>query len=103
MRTLQAWIKAHPGINVLAFEANYYKSFGFGINEIVCGFCLASHYFEEKEPETCRFCRSPIRDTHVISDLPDITNRIYTLTSFAVEPPPKNNPGLFVVKRKAEV
>jgi hypothetical protein len=98
MNTLQAWIKAHPGINVLAFEANYSKSFGFGSTEIVCGFCLASHYFEEEEPEICRFCRAPIRETAVISDLPEIVHRKYVLSA---HPTPANaRPRLTVVSRK---
>jgi hypothetical protein len=77
MKTLQSWINAHPGVNVLAFEGNSGKSFGFGVSEEVCGFCLASHYFDERPPGTCRFCRAPLRETHVISDLPSIKNRIY--------------------------
>jgi|SRR5215472_8734807 len=77
MNTLHAWIKAHPGVNVLAFESNYDKSFGFGEWEEVCGFCLASHYFDEEPPEFCKFCRAPLRETNIISDLPEIANRIY--------------------------
>jgi hypothetical protein len=30
MKTLAAWIKANPGVNVLMFERNFQKSFGFG-------------------------------------------------------------------------
>jgi len=77
MKTLHAWIKAHPGVNVLAFERNYDKSFGFGEREDVCGFCLASHYFDAEPPESCKFCRAPLRETNVISDLPEIGDRIY--------------------------
>jgi len=77
MKTLQAWIKAHPGVNVLAFERNYDKSFGFGGWEDVCGFCLASYYFDAEPPESCKFCRAPLRETNVISDLPEITSRVY--------------------------
>jgi hypothetical protein len=77
MSTMQAWINAHPGVNVLAFERNCDKSFGFGEWEEVCGFCLASHYFDGEPPECCRFCRAPLRETCVVSDLPEIKNRIY--------------------------
>jgi hypothetical protein len=83
MRTLQAWINAHPGVNVLAFERNSNKSFGFGSEEEVCGFCLASHYFDGEPPEKCKFCRSPLQETRVISDLPEIKNRIYKIEWFA--------------------
>jgi len=101
MNTLQAWIKAHPGINVLAFESNHNKSFGFGSNEIVCGFCLASHFFEEDEPEKCRFCRAPIRETAVISDLPEITGRKYRLSVF-LACQSQNKPLPFVIYRRGE-
>ena len=67
MQTLGAWKAAHPGVNVLAFEANSDRTFGFGHNEEVCGFCLASHYFEDEPPRLCNFCRAPLRETHVIS------------------------------------
>jgi hypothetical protein len=77
MKTLHAWIKTHPGVSVLAFERNSDKSFGFGEREEVCGFCLASHYFDGEPPEFCKFCRAPLRETHMISDLPEITNRVY--------------------------
>lgn len=79
MNTVGAWIKAHPGVNVLAFERNYGKSFGFGSMEEVCGFCLASHYFDREPPELCRFCRAPIRESHLISDLPEVVSVIYRL------------------------
>ena len=77
MRTLQSRINANPGINVLAFERNASKSYGFGEGEEVCGFCLASHYFDEEPPEFCKFCRAPLRKTHAISDLPSIRDRVY--------------------------
>ena len=77
MNTLQAWVKAHPGVNVLALERNADKSFGFGDYEEVCGFCLASHYFGREPPEFCKFCRAPLRETQVISDLPSVRNRIF--------------------------
>jgi hypothetical protein len=77
MNTLQAWIKAHPGLNALAFERNSDKSFGFGSWEEVCGFCLASHYFCSEPPKVCKFCRAPLREAHAISDLPEITSRIH--------------------------
>jgi hypothetical protein len=99
MKTLAAWINAHPGINVLAFERNHHKSFGFGEYEEVCGFCLGSHYFEEEPPEFCRFCRAPLQDTHAISNLPEITNRLYNLGSFlgASSEPKRNLP--FIVRQ----
>jgi len=83
MNTVAAWIRAHPGVNVLAFERNSDKSFGFGSTEEVCGFCLASHYFEGEPPRTCTFCRAPIRESHLISELPEVTNRIYVLAPYA--------------------
>jgi hypothetical protein len=77
VKTVAAWIKEHPGINALAFESNSDKSFGFGEREEVCGFCLASHYFDEEPPQFCKFCRVPLRDTHIISGLPEVANRVY--------------------------
>ena len=77
VKTVAAWITKHPGINALAFEGNSDKSFGFGEWEEVCGFCLASHYFNRKAPEFCQFCRAQLRETRVISDLPLVTSRIY--------------------------
>jgi hypothetical protein len=98
MRTLNAWIKAHPGVNVLAFERNSGKSFGFGEWEEVCGFCLASLYFDGVPPESCKFCRAPLRDAYVISDLPDIRSRVYESAWFSI--PPKEKPRLFVVLKR---
>ena len=86
MNTVAAWIKEHPGVNALAFEANSDKSFGFGEREEVCGFCLASHYFEDKLTDSCKFCRAPLRDTHVISDLPEVTSRVYDFSWLVVVP-----------------
>ena len=54
MTTLARWIKEHPGVNALDFERNYRKSFNFGRFEELCGFCLASHYFEGEPPIRCR-------------------------------------------------
>jgi len=102
MKTLQAWISAHPGINVLAFELNSDKSFGFGEGEEVCGFCLASHYFDGEPPEFCRFCRAPLRETFVISDLPEITSMVYNflgLVSDLCEPDRKLP---FIVRKPRE-
>jgi hypothetical protein len=79
MKTVAEWLKRHPGVNVLAFERHCDKSFGFGAWEEVCGFCLASHYFDGGPPEFCKFCRAPLRETHVSSDLPEITSRTYRL------------------------
>jgi len=86
VKTLRKWIEAHPGIDVLAFERNHHKSFGFGEQEEVCGFCLASHYFEGEPPKVCRFCRAPLGDTHVISDLLEIATRVYNLNWFSIIP-----------------
>jgi len=55
MNTVGVWIKGHPGVNALSFERNSDKSFGFGEWEEVCGFCLASHYFEGEPSEFCKF------------------------------------------------
>jgi len=92
MNTLAAWIKEHPGVNVLVFERKYGKSFGFGRFEEVCGFCLASHFFDREPPVTCRFCRAPLQETHVISNLPEVTNRVYRVGQFfdvSIQPMPK--------------
>jgi len=80
MNTVSEWVKAHSGVRIAAFERNWNKSFGFGTWEDVCGFCLASHYFNERPPKHCRFCQAPLRETHVISDLPEVTKRIYKFT-----------------------
>jgi hypothetical protein len=85
MRTVTAWKTAHPNVNILAFEANFDKAFGLGRFEEVCGFCLASHYFNEGPPIVCHFCRAPLREASLISDFPEIVNRIY----FQPLPPPK--------------
>ena len=100
MKTLAAWIKANPGVNVLAFERNHTKSFGFGELEEVCGFCLASHYFDCEPPERCKFCRALFRESHLISDLPELLNRVYKLGELGLRPPepPKKRP--FVVWRR---
>jgi hypothetical protein len=102
MNTLHAWTKAHPGVNVLAFERNMDKSFGFGKWEEVCGFCLASHYFDGKPPELCKFCRAPLRETHIISDLPEITNRIYNFGWLFVEPGVEDRKLPFIVRKDSE-
>ena len=102
MNTLTAWIKDHPGVNVLVFEANYDKSFGFGQFEEVCGFCLASHYFENDPPKNCKFCRAPIRETDIISDLPDIRSRVYRLGSPHLQPATIARKLPFVVKQKTK-
>jgi len=86
MKTLAAWIKANPGVNVLAFERNAKESFGFGQSEEVCGFCLASHYFDGKPPERCTFCRASFRESHLISDLPELLNRAYSLERTSSRP-----------------
>ena len=80
-KTLSQRKQAHPRVNVLAFQANYNKSFGFGNNEVVCGYCLASHYFDEREPEFCAFCRAPIRRTQTIADLPEVVNEVFWLSA----------------------
>lgn len=100
MRTLQRWISEHPHLNVLAFEGNYDKEFGFGTLEEVCGFCLASHYFDGEAPKICHFCRAPIRETHTISDLPEITSRKYIVAVSALATNHSSQPSLFIVKRK---
>jgi len=79
MNTIAAWIKAHPSVDALAFERNSDKSFGFGEREEVCGFCLDSYYFEEEPPEFCKFCRTQLGGTHVISDLSEVIRRAWRL------------------------
>jgi hypothetical protein len=98
MNTLHSWIKAHPGINVLAFERHSDKSFGFGDWEEVCGFCLASHYFEEEPPDYCHFCKAPLRNTHVISDLPEVKKQIYDFPWQFNEPSNPRKKLLFIVR-----
>jgi hypothetical protein len=101
-KTLFQWKQAHPHVNVLAFEANCDKESGFGDWEEVCGFCLASHYFEKEPPEICQFCRAPIRETEVISDLEEITNRKYfMLAAGATDRPELFRP--FLVRRPATI
>ncbi len=101
MNTVAAWLKAHPGVNVLAFERNSDKSFGFGEWEEVCGFCLASHFFEERPPTNCKFCRASLRDTHAISDLPEIINRTYDFGSFVVGSRPPEHKLPFIVRDRS--
>jgi hypothetical protein len=103
VNTVAAWIKEHPGVNVLAFERNSDKSIGFGKREEVCGYCLASHYFEGKPPSCCRFCRAPLRETHLISDFSEIVNRIYTLPLFHPAVKPAQRKLLFIVKKRTEL
>lgn len=93
--SLQEWIAAHPGINALAFEANHEKSFGFGSFEEVCGFCLASHYFDDEPPTRCTFCRSPFEEARAISDLSQIKNRVYSVRP--LDQWEERNRGLFIV------
>ena len=100
MRTFQKWISEHPHINVLVFEKNYDKEFGFGALEEVCGFCLASHFFDDEPPKICHFCRAPIRETHTISDLPEITSRKYVIAVSTSATNHASRPSLFIVKRK---
>lgn len=99
MNTVAEWLKQHPGVNVLAFERHSDKSFGFGTWEEVCGFCLASHYFDRQAPELCKFCRAPLRETHVISDLPEVTNRIYQFSWLLGEPAQPKQKLPFIVRR----
>jgi hypothetical protein len=103
VRTLSAWKAAHPGVNILAFEANSDKAFGFGHNEEVCGFCLASHYFEDQAPIVCKFCRAQLRETHVISELPEIVNRIYTQPLLQPRSGASPRPLPFIVKKRTEL
>ncbi len=79
MKTLAEWLKAHPRVSAQMFERNCNKATGSGRFEEVCGFCLASHYFKEKTPKICRFCRAPIRETRSISDLPEVLNQRWRL------------------------
>lgn len=97
-KTLHAWKQTHPHVNVLAFESNHDKSCGFGDLEEVCGFCLASHYFEDEPPELCAFCRTPIREGRAISDLPEIVSRKYRLAPSA--PTAVGKPDLLIVSRR---
>jgi hypothetical protein len=91
-KTLHAWKLAHPHVNMLVFEANYNKRNGFGEFEIVCGWCLASHYFDDEPPEICRFCRAPIRETHIISNLPEILSQRWRVITIAKARPLEGRP-----------
>jgi len=102
MRTFAVWIKANPGVNALMLERNYAKSFGFGRFEEVCGFCLASHYFDGEPPERCSFCRALFREALLISGLAEVLSRVYRIGGslpIASEPPRKQP---FIVWRKAK-
>jgi hypothetical protein len=98
-KTLFQWKQEHAHVNVLAFEANCHKESGFGELEEVCGFCLASHYFERIPPKVCRFCRAPIREARSISGLPEVVNQVWTLSSSGIELA-KSKPGLFLVQKR---
>jgi hypothetical protein len=89
MKTVAEWLKKYPGVNILAFERNASKSSGFGTSEEVCGFCLASHYFDGTQPERCKFCRAPLRKSHVISETREITGRTFTVVDLFPEGRPK--------------
>lgn len=102
MKTLAAWINANSGVNVLAFERNYDKSFGFGKWEEVCGFCLASHYFDGEPPERCKFCRALFRESRLISDLPELLSRVYSLGGAIPLPPQSPTKGPLIVWRGAK-
>ncbi len=97
-RTLQEWIAAHPGINALAFEVNSDKYFGLGSFEEVCGFCLASHYYDGEPPMRCTFCRSPFEEARAISEMSEVRNRVYSVAPMT-EGPSQEHRGLFVVPR----
>ncbi len=79
MKTLVEWLESHPRVSAQMFERNYNKATGSGRFEEVCGFCLASHYFKEKAPKICKFCRAPIRGTRSISDLPEVLTQRWRL------------------------
>lgn len=83
MKTLAEWIEAHRTVKVKMFEKNYTKESGSGGFETLCGFCLATHYFTQKQPGTCAFCKAPIRDTRSISDLPEILSQRWRLVERA--------------------
>jgi len=102
VRTLLQWKNQHPHVNVLAFESNYNKRFGFGRLEDVCGFCLASYFFDDEPPEVCRYCRAPIQEANAISDLPDIAQRKYAVSRGMTEGDGRCRGKLFIVKREPE-
>ncbi len=87
MKTLAEWITAHPNVIASMFEKNYDKQSGSGKFEEVCGFCLSSHYFRNKPPLVCRFCRAPIRETRSISNLPEILNQRWRLVELPGQTP----------------
>ncbi|MGH9787893.1 MAG: hypothetical protein ACRD4U_04215 [Candidatus Acidiferrales bacterium] len=95
--TVQEWVAAHSGINALTFEANYDKSFGFGSFEEVCGFCLASHYFDGEPPKFCTFCRAPFEEARAISDLAQVKFQRYSINP--LELPSEKLGGLSLVEK----
>jgi hypothetical protein len=98
MKTLQSWLKAHPHVNVLAFEKNYAQQRGFGAQEEVRGFCLASHFFDGESPEYCGLCRAPLRDSRAISDLPEILARRYEVKLPSADRVSTTQSSLFIVR-----
>jgi hypothetical protein len=83
MKTVAEWLKKHPGVKTRMFERNYKKETGSGRFEAVCGFCLASHYFNRKPAHECQFCRAPFRDARSISNLPQVLKWRWRLSLLA--------------------
>jgi len=81
MKTVAKWLEKHPGVKARMFGRNYKKETGSGQFEVVCGFCLASHYFKRKPARECLFCRAPFRDARSISNLPQVLKWHWRLSS----------------------
>lgn len=72
MKTVAQWLEKRPGVKARMFERNYRKATGSGRFEVVCGFCLASHYFKNRPRKYCKFCGGPFREARSISTFPEI-------------------------------
>ncbi len=75
LTTVSDWIRGHPDVDASQFEKNHSKKSGCGEHECICGFCLASHYFDIEPAGLCHFCGAAIQETLALSDLPEILNQ----------------------------
>ena len=66
------------------FEKNYAISVGLGQFETVCGFCLASHFFEESQPTLCALCGAPFQEAQSISDLEEVKEQRWRIVDQAL-------------------
>lgn len=83
MKTVAEWLQKHPRVKAQMFERNYKEESGSGRFEAVCGFCLASHYFSNRQPKNCKFCLAPLRETRSISSLLEIVTQRWRLVDLS--------------------